>query len=639
MSGKKFVVSEQIKEQLKTLPMEPGVYLMRDKDGEIIYVGKSKLLKNRVSSYFRGFDSHMPKVQTMVVNIKSFDYIITDTEMEALILEATLIKKYQPRFNILLKDDKNYPYIAITMQERFPRVFMTRNTDNKSFKYFGPYTSVESVRIVMEIIQNNYPLRECSKRITDKVERPCLNYHIGRCAGVCNHMITEEAYFRYIQDIVTFLSGDKRELIKKLSDKMYREAEAYHFENAAVLRDQIEALKALSERQKVLQVDGRNQDFIAYYQYESRTCVMLFKVREGKIDDRESYEVTNAEQQTASEILGSFMSQYYSGNTDVPKEIYLSEPVDNLDLFSQWLSKHIGYKVTCSVPLRGAKKQTLTLVEKNAKEYIMKFKDKLDREEALRNASELELRGLLGFPENLPLNRIEAYDISNTSGVYSVGSMVVYQNGKKKKSDYRRYRVKTIEGPNDYGSMQEVLYRRFKRGLEEKEIAEAAGLESAGFSAFPDVLLIDGGKGHVNAVLQVLNAMKLYIPVVGMVKDDFHHTDDLIYEGRLLGLKEKKSAYRLISEIQDEVHRFAIEYHKSLRSKEMLHSELEEIKGIGEKKRIALLKHFKTINAIKNATFEQLLEVDGISKTNAESIQSFFGKHTENSENNKSCEP
>lgn len=633
MSGRKFVVSEQIKEQLKTLPMEPGVYLMRDKEGEIIYVGKSKLLKNRVSSYFRGFESHMPKVQTMVVNIKSFDYILTDTEMEALILEATLIKKHQPRFNILLKDDKNYPYIAISMQERFPRVFMTRNTDNKSYKYFGPYTSVESVRIVMEIIQNHYPLRECSKKITDKIERPCLNYHIGRCAGVCNHMITEEAYFKYIQEISLFLTGDKKAFIKKLSDKMYREAEAYNFEQAAVYRDQIEALKALSERQKVLQIDGRNQDFIAYYQYESRTCVMLFKVREGKIDDRESYEVDNAEHQSASEILSSFMLQYYAGNADVPKEIYLSEMVEGLEVFSQWLSRNMGYKVTCSVPIRGDKKQTITLVEKNAKEYIMKFKDKIDREEALRHASEKELRELLDFPDNLPLNRIEAYDISNTSGVYSVGSMVVYQNGKKKKSDYRRYRVKTIEGPNDYGSMQEVLYRRFKRGLEEKTSAIETGLETAGFSVFPDLLLIDGGKGHVNAVLQVLNAMKLYIPVVGMVKDDFHHTDDLIYEGRLLGLKEKKSAFRLVSEIQDEVHRFAIEYHKSLRSKEMLHSELEEIHGIGEKKRIALLKHFKTINAIKNATIDQLLEVDGISKSNAESISEFFGKHTENSEN------
>lgn len=632
MSSRIFVVSEAIKEQLKTLPFEPGVYLMKDSNEEIIYVGKSKSLKNRVSSYFRGFDSHMPKVQTMVVNIKSFEYILTDTEMEALILEATLIKKHMPRFNILLKDDKSYPYIGISIQENFPRVFMVRSTENKSFKYFGPYTSTESVRIVLDIIQNTFPIRECSKKITDKVERPCLNFHIGRCAGVCNHVVSRETYQGYIHEITTFLNGDKKILIKKLTDKMYREAELFNFESAALYRDQIEALKSLSERQKVMHVGGKNQDFIAFYHFESKTCVMIFKVRDGKIDDRESYEITNGEEQSASEILSSFMMQYYGGSLDIPKEIYLSHPLENMDLYSSWLSKLANTKVLCAVPLKGEKKQTIELVEKNAKEYVMKFKEKIEKEEALRSAAEIELRELLEIPENLPLNRLEAYDISNTSGVYSVGSMVVYQNGKKKKSDYRRYRVKTIEGPNDYGSMQEVLYRRFKRGLEEQEIASNSGIHDSGFSTFPDVILIDGGKGHVNSVLQVLTALKLYIPVVGMVKDDFHHTDDLIYEGRLLGLKEKKSAFRLINEIQDEVHRFAIEYHKSIRSKEMVHSELEEIDGIGEKKRIALLKHFKTINAIKNATFDDLIEVDGISKTNAESVLLFFGNKTENSE-------
>lgn len=626
------MVSEAIKEQLKTLPLEPGVYLMKDTNDEIIYVGKSKSLKNRVSSYFRGFDSHMPKVQTMVVNIKSFEYILTDTEMEALILEATLIKKHLPRFNILLKDDKSYPYIAISIQENFPRVFMVRSTENKSYKYFGPYTSTESVRIVLEIIQNTFPIRECSKKITEKVERPCLNFHIGRCAGVCNHVVSKETYQVYINEIASFLSGDKKALIKKLTDKMLREAELFNFENAALYRDQIEALKSLNERQKVMHVGGKNQDYIAFYHFESKTCVMVFKVRDGKIDDRESYEITNGEEQSASEILSSFMMQYYAGSMDIPKEIYLSHVLENMDLYSAWLSKLANTKVVCAVPQKGEKKQTLDLVEKNAKEYVMKFKEKIEKEEALRSAAEIELRELLEIPENLPLNRLEAYDISNTSGVYSVGSMVVYQNGKKKKSDYRRYRVKTIEGPNDYGSMQEVLYRRFKRGIEEQELASNSGIHDSGFSTFPDVILIDGGKGHVNAVLQVLTALKLYIPVVGMVKDDFHHTEDLIYEGRLLGLKEKKSAFRLINEIQDEVHRFAIEYHKSIRSKEMVHSELEEIDGIGEKKRIALLKHFKTINAIKNATFNQLIEVEGISKNNADAILLFFGNKTENSE-------
>lgn len=632
MSDKKFVASEHIKEQLKTVPQDPGVYLMRDADGEIIYVGKSKKLKNRLSSYFRGFDSHLPKVQTMVVNIQSFEYILTDSEMEALILEANLIKKYLPRFNILLKDDKSYPYIALTLSENFPRLLMTRSTENKAYKYFGPYTSSEHVRTAIEVMQTVFPIRECSKKITDKVERPCLNYHIGRCAGVCNHKITQEAYQVYIDEIIAFLNGNKKGLTDRLAEKMMVCAEKMDFEQAAVYRDQIEALKALNEKQKALKVDGKNQDYIAYYQYEARTCVMVFQVRSGKIVGRDSYEVSNADYQSPSDIISSFLVQYYSGIGEIPKEIYLSFEIETMALYADWLSKLAGYKVHLNVPQRGEKHKTILLVEKNAKEYIMKFKERLDKEEALRTNAEKELRQLLSFPENLPLNRIEAYDISNTSGVYSVGSMVVYQNGKKKRSDYRRYRVKTIEGPNDYGSMQEVLYRRFRRGLDELKIAEETGVVKKGFSAFPDLILIDGGKGHVNAVLQVLNAMKLYIPVAGMVKDDFHNTDDLIYENEKLGLKKCTSAFRLVNDIQEEVHRFAIEYHKSLRSKEMIHSELEEIEGIGDKKRIALLKHFKSIEAIKAADYNAYLEVKGISKKNAEAIALYYGKKTKNTE-------
>lgn len=624
MDGQGFQVKDHIKEQLKTLPHLPGIYIMKDVHGEIIYVGKSKNLKNRVSSYFRGFNSHMPKVQTMVINVQEFEYIITDNEMEALILEANLIKKNLPRFNILLKDDKMYPYIVISTGENFPRVFMTRQLPKGNYKVFGPYTSTEQVKLTLEVIQTIFPIRECSKKITDKIDRPCLNYHIGRCAGACNHMISKDDYNVYIQKIIRFLAGEKQWLINELSEKMQTAAEKMAFEEAAELRDKIAALKALNEKQKAIQNNGKNQDYIATYNFEDRACVMLFQVRNGRIEGREAFNLANADSTTASEIIISFIMQYYSGSDQIPSEIYLSEHIENINLYNEWLTKLSGYKVNFLVPLKGEKKKTIDLVAKNAKEYIMKFQDKIEKEEAFRNRAELELRELLGFPENIPLNRIEAFDISNTSGVYSVGSMVVFEGAKKKRSDYRRYRVKTIEGPNDYGSMQEVVYRRYKRGLEELKLAETSGVVSEKYNAMPDLILIDGGKGHVNAALEILNALKLYIPVAGMVKDDFHKTEDLFFNGERCGLKDKKSAFKLVYEIQEEVHRFAIEYHKSLRSKEMTHSILDEIEGVGEKRRIELLKHFRTIDRIKEASVEELLAVNGINHKVAESIYAYF---------------
>ena len=619
-----FVVKEHIKEQLKRLPNEPGIYIMKDSKGEIIYVGKSKNLKNRVSSYFRGFNSHMPKVQTMVVNIADFDYIITDSETEALVLEANLIKKHLPRFNILLKDDKMYPYIRITLGEPFPRVFMTRTIVKDKSKYFGPFTSVDQVRKTLEVIQTIFPIRECSKRITEKIDRPCLNYHIGRCAGVCNHKISEADYNVYIEEIIRFLNGDKEWLIESLDAQMQKAASQMKFEDAAAYRDKIIALRGLNEKQKAIQTNGKNQDFIGFYQFESRTCVMLFQVRDGKIEGRDAYNISNAEGERGDVLLKSFMLQYYAGALFIPKEIYLSVNIEDIDSYSAWLSQLAGSKIEIAIPQKGDKKQMINLVEKNAKEYIVKFQERIEKEDAIKTQTINELRMLLGIPDNLPLNRIEAYDISNTSGVYSVGSMVVYEDGKKKRSDYRRYRVKTIEGANDYGSMQEVLFRRFKRGQEEQKIAEDTGMDVERFSVFPDLILIDGGKGHVNAVLDVLNALKIYIPVAGMVKDDFHKTEDLYYEGELCHLKGKRAAYRYVYEIQEEVHRFAIEYHKSLRTKAMTASELDEIKGVGERRRIALLKHFKSIEAIRKASVSELEEVVEIPHVVAQSIFDFF---------------
>lgn len=633
MDKQGFQVKEHIKEQLRTVPQLPGVYIMKDIRGEIIYVGKSKNLKNRMSSYFRGFNSHAPKVQTMVINIQEFEYIITDSEMEALILEANLIKKHLPRFNILLKDDKMYPFIVISLGERFPRVFMTRQVPKGNFKVFGPYTGVEQVKLTLEVIQTIFPIRECSKKITDKIDRPCLNYHIGRCAGACNHMVTDEVYNGYIQNIIRFLNGDKEWLIQELTEKMIQSAEKMNYEAAAEHRDKITALRALNEKQKAIQNNGKNQDYISAFSFEERTCVMLFQVRNGKIDGRESFNLLNADASDISESIASFMMQYYSGSDQVPNEIYISHHIEGIETYADWLSKLSGHKISLSVPLRGEKKKIIELVHKNAKEYIMKFQDRIDKEIEYRNQAESELKILLGFPENLGIKRIEAFDISNTFGVYSVGSMVVFEDAKKKKSDYRRYRVKTIEGPNDYGSMQEVLYRRYKRGLEELQIAEETGVDVGKFGTLPDLILIDGGKGHVNAALEILNALKLYIPVAGMVKDDFHKTDDLLYDGERRGLKNNRTAFKLVYEIQEEVHRFAIEYHKSLRSKEMTHSILDEISGIGEKRRIELLRFFKSVDAIQSASMAELKAVPGMNVRSAQAVFDFF--HNQREQNNE----
>lgn len=629
MPNYEFKVKESIKEQLKTVPHQPGIYIMKDAQGTIIYVGKSKDLKNRVSSYFRGFNSHAPKVQTMVINVNEFEYIMTDNEVEALILEANLIKKNLPKFNILLKDDKMYPYIVITTNERFPRVFMTRQLPKGNVKVFGPYTSVEQVRITLDVIQSIFPVRECSKKITDKVDRPCLNFHIGRCAGACNHVISDEAYEGMIKEIVRFLNGEKDWLVQRLQADMLKAAEEMAFEKAATIRDQIAALKSLDEKQKIIQNNEKNQDFISVYSFEEKTCVMLFQVRNGKIDGRETYNLVNAEDDLPGEILSSFILQYYSGIDQIPSEIYVSDDIERIEPLAEWLSKLNARKVTLSVPQKGEKKKMIDLVSKNAKEYIMKFQDRIEKELTFKNESEYELKELLGFPENLPINRIEAFDISNISGVYSVASMVVFENGKKKRSDYRRFKVKTIEGPNDYGSMQEIVYRRYKRGLEEQQMAAETGISTQKFNVLPDLILIDGGKAHVNAVLDVMNALKLYIPVAGMVKDDFHKTDDLYYDGEKKGLKQCRNAFKLVYEIQEEVHRFAIEFHKSLRSKEMTHSLLDEIQGVGEKRRISLLKHFKTIENIRDASVEALCEVPGMNRRVADVIYNYF--HENNS--------
>lgn len=599
-----------IEEQLALLPDLPGVYMMKDADGEIIYVGKAKNLKNRVRSYFRGFDSHELKTQTLVVAIRDFDYIIANNETEALMLEANLIKRYQPRFNILLKDDKFYPYIVVT-DEPFPRFFMTRNVAAfPGAKVFGPYTSAGHVQRLVEYLVTTYRLRECGKKIDGKSQRPCLNYYIGRCSGPCAGLVSEAEYTSSVVLAEHVLKDGSSKLQKKLEAEMLECAEKLEFEKAAALRDLVEALKGVVIKQRVHQQSGSNQDYIAGYVEGDKACAMLFQYRDGKLLGREEFSFKGADRITQEELLEGFVKQYYTGKENIPPEIYLSREIEGMKHFESWFTELLGTKVSLFVPSRGEKKKLVELVEKNAREYVQRFQNRIEREEAFAERAEEELRELLGVGKNLPLKRIEAFDISNTSGVHSVGSMVVFERGKKKKSDYRRYRIKTVEGIDDYSSMQEVVFRRYRK--------QAEGLP------MPDLILIDGGKGHVRAVQNVLDALEIRILVAGMVKDDFHKTDDLIFEDVLRGLKAKKQAFKLLYAVQEEVHRFAIEYHKSLRSKEMLRSELDGIRGIGEKRKISLLKHFKSIEAIAGASVEQLSACEGINRAIAEKIFSFF---------------
>lgn len=611
-----------IKEQLKKLPEKPGVYLMKDKNHHIIYVGKSKNLKNRVSSYFRGFNSHAAKVQTMVVNITEFEYIITDTEMEALILEANLIKKHQPRFNILLRDDKTYPYIKVTINEKFPRVVKTRRLLKDKAKYFGPYTDVDAVNKTIDTINRVYPIRKCSRNLEKNNERPCLNFHIGQCLGPCKGDVHHDEYLEVIDEIIQFLSGKYETLIPNIENKMKAAAEILNFEKAAMYRNQLEAIQRLQVKQKVVTTSDVNQDIISWARGMDQTCIMLFFVRNGKLLGNEKFILEDTESDTIGEILSSFLIQHYSGTPFIPKEVILSDPSDDMQLIEDWMSQKSDYRVKLLVPQRGEKKKVANMVKKNAEEYIEKFKEQIEVDKYKRKLIRDDLEDLLQTGK--PIRRIEAYDISNIYGVLSVGSMVVYEDGKKKRSDYRRFKVKTIEGANDYGSMMEILFRRFRRGLEELEEMKKTGVDNGRFSVFPDLLLIDGGKGHVNSVLEVLNALKIDIPVAGMVKDDKHKTDRLYYNGHMVNIKSKQEVYRYVASIQEEVHRFAIEYHRSLRNKQMTYSVLDDIPGIGKTRRTNLMKHFKSIDNIRQATVEELLEVSGINQKVAEAIHDYF---------------
>ena len=611
-----------IEEQLKKLPEKPGVYLMKDKKQNIIYVGKSKKLKDRVTSYFRGFNSLAPKVQTMVINIAEFEYIITDTEMEALILEQTLIKKYKPRFNILLKDDKQYPYIKVTINEDYPRVFLTRRVIKDKSKYFGPYTNVYAVKNILEIIHKVYPIRKCNKKLKKTGDRVCLNFHINTCLGPCSGNVNKDEYMKYILEIIEIFNGKYEILSDIIEKKMLNYAEKLNFEKAAEYRDLLSEISELKEKQKVVISKNINQDVFSVYSLSNKIIIMYFYIRGGKITGREKIVLEDTEGMKESEVLSKFLFQYYSSIKFYPKEILLPYRVDDMELLNNYLNNKSNSKINIIIPVKGDKKKLMNLVYENAKEYLDKFEENINLEIRKKKKIKRELEEILNI-ENI--YRIEAYDISNIYGVYSVASMVVYEDFEKKRMDYRRFKINTIEGANDYGSMQEVLFRRFEKGINERNsIENNYGSSKDKFIIFPDVLLIDGGKGHVNAVKEILNALKLSIPVVGMVKNDYHQTEKLYYEGEFYNIKDKRELYRFIYSVQEEVHRFAINYHKSLRSKGMLESVLEEINGIGKVRRIELLKKFKSIDNIKKASVKEISKINGITEEMAKKIKLYL---------------
>ena len=599
-----------IKEQLKKLPGEPGVYLMKDENDKIIYVGKAISLKNRVRQYFQSSKNHSSKVKSMVKNIKSFEYIITDSELEALILECNLIKKYRPKYNVLLRDDKTYPYIKVTVNEDYPRVLKVRRVLKDKAKYFGPYTNVEAVNDTLDVIRNIYPIRTCNIDIDRAIKnkmRPCLNYHIRRCVGPCTGHISKVEYDKMIEEILLFLSGKEEKLIEILKEKMNKCSMEFNFEEAAIYRDKILNLQEMMQKQKIdVSTDNVNQDIIAMAYNDEEACVQSFFIRHGKVVGREHFILEGTKDSSKEAILSSFVKQFYMKAEYIPKEIIIESEIEDQVVLEEWLSNIKGQKVFIRIPQKGDKKSLIAMVKKNAMEYLEKFSSLNKRKYEKSEGALIELAEVIGL-EEAP-RRIESYDISNIQGVDSIGAMVVFTNGLKDKKEYRRYKIKTVEGPNDYDSMAEILERRLQKG------------------DFPDLILLDGGKGQVSAVQKVFDKYNIDIPLWGMYKDDRHRTKGLICATKEIELDRTSNLYRFVASIQEEVHNYAISYHRSLRNKSLTKSTLDDIPGVGEKRKKALLSHFKNIEEIKNASIEELSEIDGLNKRVAQNIYDYFRK-------------
>ncbi len=621
-----------VKEELKKLPNKPGVYIMHDADDTILYVGKAKNLHNRVRSYFKEKIGRGPQIDKMVSLIVRFEYIVTDSELEALVLENNLIKEYSPKYNTLLKDDKTYPYIKVTLGEEYPRVLMVRQMKKDKAKYFGPFTN-GGVRESIDLINKLYQLRTCSRNLPKDCgkERPCLNFHIGQCCAPCQGMISQEEYAKKIENVIDFLNGKQQNVIKELKEKMQQASENMDFEEAIRCRDLLESIKKVSETQKMSDNVGEDKDIIALAIDGSDTVVQVFFLRNGKLIGREHFYMTQIETPAAGAILTSFVKQLYAGTPFIPREIMLQDTIEDMELVEKWLSNRKGARVHLTVPQKGQKERLVELAAKNAQLVLSQDRERIKREEGRTIGAVKEIEALLGIS---PLVRMEAFDISNTSGFANVGSMVVYEKGKPKRSDYRKFRMKTVAGPDDYACMQEVLTRRFRHGLDERDKMQSEedsiGEDFGSFTKFPDLLLMDGGRGQVNIALQVLAELEIQIPVCGMVKDDNHRTRGLYFNNQELPIDTHSEGFKLITRIQDEAHRFAITYHRSLRSKAQVHSVLDEIPGVGPNRRKALMKYFRSIEELRAADTEQIAQVPGISANVAKEIYQFFrGKENE----------
>lgn len=618
-------------EELKKLPHCPGVYIMHDANDNIIYVGKAINLHNRVRSYFRKNIGRGPQIGKMVTLIARFEYIVTDSELEALVLENNLIKEHSPKYNTMLKDDKTYPYIKVTVSEDYPRVLFCRQMKKDRSRYFGPYTSAGAVKDTIELINKLFCLRTCNRNLSKEVggERACLNYHIGQCLAPCQGKITREEYQEQVKGALAFLNGNYQDTLKELEQKMQRASENLEFEEAIRYRDLYNSVKQIASKQKMEESDGEDKDIIALACDDRDAVVQVFFVRGGKLIGREHFYMTHVSETPKKQILLDFVKQFYAGTPFIPRELILQEEIEDIQVIEQWLTGRKGSRVYIRIPKIGAKEKLVELAAKNAMLVLSQDKERIRREEGRTIGAVKEIASLLGLEE---VNRMEAFDISNISGFANVGSMVVFEKGKPKKSDYRKFKIKTVSGPDDYACMKEVLTRRFTHGMEERKILDDKELENefGSFTKFPDLLMMDGGRGQVNIALQVLEELRLNIPVCGMVKDDNHNTRGLYFNNKEIDIDRRSEGFKLITRIQDEAHRFAIEYHRSLRSKAQVKSVLDEIPGVGPTRRKALMKHFTSIEEIKQAEFETLLEAEGMNRAAAQSVYDFFHNQDKN---------
>lgn len=612
-----------IQEELKKLPGKPGVYLMHDEKDAIIYVGKAISLKNRVRQYFQSSRNKGAKIEQMVTHISRFEYIVTDSELEALVLECNLIKEHRPKYNTMLMDDKTYPFIKVTVNEPFPRVMMARRMKKDKAKYFGPYTSAGAVKDTIELIRKLYHIRSCNRSLPKDIgkERPCLNYHIHQCYAPCQGYISREEYRKSIDEVVRFLNGNYDPILKELEEKMLDASENLEFEKAIEYRELLASVQKIAQKQKITDTAGDDRDIIAMASEGEDAVVQVFFIRGGRLIGRDHFYLKIAENDTKSEILSSFIKQFYAGTPYIPAELMLPEEIEDQEIIEEWLTTRREHKVRHRIPKKGTKEKLVELAQKNAQMVLKNDKERLKREEGRTIGAVKELEKILGLTGII---RMEAYDISNTNGFDSVGSMVVYEHGKPKRNDYRKFKIKSVQGPDDYASMNEVLTRRFEHGLRERQDES----ETGGFQAFPDLIMMDGGRGQVNIALEVLEKLNLHIPVCGMVKDDNHRTRGLYFNNVELPIDRNSECFRLITRIQDEAHRFAITFHRQLRSKGQVHSILDDIPGVGPARRKDLMRSFENIEAIRNATVDDLKELPSMNEKSAQEVYKFFHQDT-----------